>query len=71
MALTVRDSCLVNPMRRYRALALTNVIWNTTQFDQKLSAPMRAARVAGSIRMHIEYGTAVAIGFHRFNLGFG
>src|SRR3984893_9568377 len=41
-------------------LALTKVNWNTTQFDQKLPAPIKAAREVGRILKHIEYGTAVS-----------
>jgi hypothetical protein len=39
-------------------LALTKVNWNTTRFDQKLLAPIEAAREVGRILKHIEFGTA-------------
>jgi transposase len=48
------------PLYRQAHLALTTVNWNTTQFDQKLSAPIKAAREVGRILKHIEYGTAVS-----------
>ncbi len=47
-------------------LALTKVNWNTTQFDQKLPAPIKAAREVGRILKHIEFGTAVSPDFRRY-----
>jgi hypothetical protein len=47
-------------------LALTKVNWNTTQFDQKLPAPIKAAREVGRILKHIEYGTAVSPDFRKY-----
>jgi hypothetical protein len=47
-------------------LALTKVNWNTTQFDQKLPAPIKAAREVGRILKHIEYG--VPIGLQKIHL---
>jgi hypothetical protein len=47
-------------------LALTKVNWNTTQFDQKLPAPIKAARDVGRILKHVEYGTAVSSDFRRY-----
>jgi hypothetical protein len=47
-------------------LALTKVNWNTTQFDQKLPAPIKAAREVGRILKHIEYGTAVSSDFRKY-----
>lgn len=47
-------------------LALTKVNWNTTQFDQKLPAPIKAAREVGRILKHVEYGTAVSPDFRRY-----
>jgi hypothetical protein len=47
-------------------LALTKVNWNSTQFDQKLPAPIKAAREVGRILKHIEFGTAVSSDFRRY-----
>lgn len=47
-------------------LALTKVNWNTTQFDQKLPAPIKAAREVGRILKHVKYGTPVSSDFRRF-----
>lgn len=47
-------------------LALTKVNWNTTQFDQKLPAPIKAAREVGRILKHVEFGTAVSSDFRRY-----
>jgi hypothetical protein len=47
-------------------LALTKVNWNTTQFDQKLPAPIRAARDVGRILKHIEYGGAISPDFRKY-----
>lgn len=47
-------------------LALTKVNWNTTQFDQKLPAPIKAAREVGRILKHIEFGTTVSADFRRY-----
>lgn len=47
-------------------LALTKVNWNTTQFDQKLPAPIKATREVGRMLKHIEYGTAVSPDFRKY-----
>lgn len=47
-------------------LALTKVNWNTTQFDQKLPAPIKAAREVGRILKHVEFGTTVSSDFRRY-----
>ncbi|MFV3131301.1 argonaute/piwi family protein [Niveispirillum sp. KHB5.9] len=47
-------------------LALTKVNWNTTQFDQKLPAPIKAAREVGRILKYVEFGTAVSSDFRRY-----
>ncbi|MDO1560121.1 hypothetical protein Q0812_11855 [Brevundimonas sp. 2R-24] len=47
-------------------LALTKVNWNTTQFDQKLPAPIKAAREVGRILKHVEYGADVSPDFRRY-----
>jgi hypothetical protein len=47
-------------------LALTKVNWSTTQFDQKLPAPIKAAREVGRILKHIEFGTAVSPDFRKY-----
>jgi hypothetical protein len=47
-------------------LALTKVNWNSTQFDQKLPAPIKAAREVGRILKHVEFGTAVSPDFRRY-----
>lgn len=47
-------------------LALTKVNWNTTQFDQKLPAPIKAAREVGRILKHVEFGTAVSPDFRKY-----
>jgi hypothetical protein len=48
-------------------LALTKVNRNTTQFDQKLPAPIKAAREVGRILKHVEFGTAVSPDFRRYS----
>jgi hypothetical protein len=47
-------------------LALTKVNWNTTQFDQKLPAPIKAAREVGRILKHVEYGTPISPDFRKY-----
>lgn len=47
-------------------LALTKVNWNTTQFDQKLPAPIKAAREVGRILKHVEFGIAVSPDFRKY-----
>ncbi len=47
-------------------LALTKVNWNTTQFDQKLPAPIKAAREVGRILKHVDFGTAVSPDFRKY-----
>jgi hypothetical protein len=47
-------------------LALTKVNWNTTQFDQKLPAPIKAAREVGRILKHVEFGIAVSSDFRKY-----
>ena len=47
-------------------LALTKVNWNTTQFDQKLPAPIKAAREVGRILKHVEFGTAISPDFRKY-----
>jgi hypothetical protein len=47
-------------------LALTKVNWNTTQFDQKLPAPIKAARDVGRILKHIDYGVAISADFRKY-----
>ena len=47
-------------------LALTKVNWNTTQFDQKLPAPIKAARDVGRILKHIDFGMPVSSDFRRY-----
>lgn len=48
-------------------LALTKVNWNSTQFDQKLPAPIKAAREVGRILKYIEFGTPVSPDFRRYS----
>lgn len=38
------------------ALALTKMNWNSTQFDQQLPIPIRAARQVGRVLKHVSYG---------------
>lgn len=47
-------------------LALTKVNWYSTQFDQKLPAPIKAAREVGRILKHVEFGTAVTTDFRHY-----
>jgi hypothetical protein len=47
-------------------LALTKVNWNTTQFDRKLPAPIKAAREVGRILKHIEYGIPTSPDFRKY-----
>jgi argonaute-like protein implicated in RNA metabolism and viral defense len=37
-------------------LALTKMNWNSTQFDQGLPIPIRAAREVGKVLRHVSYG---------------
>lgn len=48
-------------------LALTKVNWNTTQFDQKLPAPIKAAREVGRILKNVDFGTAIWPDFRRYS----
>jgi hypothetical protein len=47
-------------------LALTKVNWNSTQFDQKLPAPIKAAREVGRILKHIDFGMPVSPDFRKY-----
>lgn len=47
-------------------LALTKVNWNTTQFDQKLPAPIKASRDVGRILKHVGFGTPASSDFRRY-----
>lgn len=47
-------------------LALTKINWNSTLFDQKLPAPIKAPREVGRILKHIEFGIAVSPDFRRY-----
>jgi len=58
------DSAL--PRLAEEVLALTKVNWNTTQFDQKLPAPIKAAREVGRILKHTEYGAPIPPDFRKF-----
>jgi hypothetical protein len=58
------DSTL--PKLAEEVLALTKVNWNTTQFDQKLPAPIKAAREVGRILKHIEYGIPTSPDFRKY-----
>ena len=58
------DSALVKLAEE--VLALTKVNWNTTQFDQKLPAPIKAAREVGRILKHTEFGTAISPDFRKY-----
>jgi hypothetical protein len=58
------DSAL--PKLAEEVLALTKVNWNTTQFDQKLPAPIKAAREVGRILKHIEYGVPTSPDFRKY-----
>jgi hypothetical protein len=49
-----------------RVLALTKVNWNSTQFDQKLPAPIKAAREVGRILKHVEFQAAVSPDFRKY-----
>lgn len=48
-------------------LALTKINWSTTQFDQKIPAPIKAAREVGRILKHIEFGTEVSPDFRKYS----
>jgi len=58
------DSAL--PRLAEEVLALTKVNWNTTQFDQKLPAPIKAAREVGRILKHVEYSMPISPDFRKF-----
>ena len=58
------DSAL--PRFAEEVLALTKVNWNTTQFDQKMPAPIKAARDVGRILKHIEYAAAISPDFGKY-----
>lgn len=47
-------------------LALTKVNWNSTQFDQKLPAPIKASREVGRILKHIKFGMPIATDFRKY-----
>ena len=47
-------------------LALTKVNWNSTQFDQKLPAPIKASREVGRVLKHIPFGNAVSSDFRKY-----
>ena len=47
-------------------LALTKVNWNSTQFDQKLPAPIKASREVGRVLKHIPFGVAVSPNFRKY-----
>ena len=47
-------------------LALTKVNWNSTQFDQKLPAPIKASREVGRVLKHIPFGAAVSPDFRKY-----
>lgn len=47
-------------------LALTKVNWNSTQFDQKLPAPIKAAREVGRILKHVEFGVPISPDFRKY-----
>lgn len=47
-------------------LALTKVNWNSTQFDQKLPAPIKAAREVGRILKHIPFAAGVSSDFRKY-----
>jgi hypothetical protein len=57
------DSAL--PRLAEEVLALTKVSC-TAQFDQKLPAPIKAAREVGRILKHIEYGTPTSPDFRKY-----
>jgi len=44
-------------------LALTKVNWNSTQFDQKLPAPIRASREVGRVLKHVAQSGMVRADF--------
>jgi len=48
-------------------LALTKINWSTTQFDQKIPAPIKAAREVGRILKHIDFGTDVSSDFRKYS----
>jgi hypothetical protein len=58
------DSKILTPAKD--VLALTKVNWNTTQFDQKLPAPIKAAREVGRILKHIDFGAAIPPDFRKY-----
>ena len=47
-------------------LALTKVNWNSTQFDQKLPAPIKASREVGRVLKHIPFGASVSPDFRKY-----
>lgn len=47
-------------------LALTKVNWNSTQFDQKVPAPIKASREVGRVLKHIPFGVAVSPDFRKY-----
>lgn len=46
--------------------AMTKVNWNTTPFDQKLLAPIRAARNVGRVLKHVEHERDVQADFRHY-----
>ena len=46
--------------------ALTKVNWNSTQFDQKLPAPIKASREVGRVLKHVSFDVAVSPDFRKY-----
>jgi hypothetical protein len=59
------DSTILNLAKDI--LALTKINWSTTQFDQKIPAPIRAAREVGRVFKHVDYETEVSSDFRKYS----
>ena len=55
----IRMVCLRIPL-------LTKVNWKSTQFDQKLLAPIKAPREVGRVLKHVPFGSAVSPDFRKY-----
>lgn len=48
------------------ACALTKINWNSTQMNQRLPIPIRAARMVGEVLKHVEQGQTVSTDYRKY-----
>lgn len=46
--------------------SLTKINWNSTQMNQRLPIPIRAARSVGAVLKHLDEGQAVSSDYRRY-----